>query len=183
MPGPSAVRAYAVYALFFAVVFAAFVYPRLPFLSHAYWHMPVIFGVLALQSRSGTRKTEARFRERRQFPCRLREVPGGGAGLSRHWRSAVVVPGYRRLTITGHAAEKPPATQPTWDEPIPEGLAQLQDVLEILRREPSLMEALRFWPHVQVARYRADGAVVEIAAPPRYLDGAREVLQEPAEGP
>ena len=114
----------------------------------------------------------------REFACRVREVPGGGAGLSGRWRSAVVVPSYQRLSITGHAADRPPVAHLTWDEPIDEGLVQLRNVVEVGRRDPTLAEALRFGPRTRIVRCRADGAVVEIAAPEQYLHHALRVLKE-----
>ena len=176
MPGRNAVLTFTLRALVLAAAFGAFVEPRLPFVTERYWYFPLTVLILMLQLRSGTRQEKARFRERSQFPCLLREVPGGGAGLSGRWKRATVIPYHGRLSITGHAADRPPTSHLTWDEPLREGLVQLEGVVEVSRRDPSLPEVLRFGGAYPVARYSANGAVVEIAAPSRYLDGALSVL-------
>ncbi|MCQ2001139.1 hypothetical protein [Arthrobacter zhaoxinii] len=176
MPSRNAFLTFAVHGLVFAVLFGAFVEPGLPFLTERYWFIPLQFLVLVLAIRAGTRRSKARFRERCEFACLLREVPGGGAGLSGRWKSAAVIPYQHRLSITGHAADRPPASHLTWDEPIEEGLVQLENPVEVSRRDPSLPEVFRFGFAYPVARYSADGAVVEIAAPSRYLDAARAVV-------
>ena len=168
---------YVAYMALFAVTFAAFVYPRLPFLGFPHWHMPALVLVFMLQDRREKRKAEQRFRERGEFACRIREVPGGGAGLSGRWRSAVVVPAHRRLSITGRAADRPPVSHPTWDEPIEEGLVQLSNVVEVSRREPTPAESLRLGAGVRIVRCQADNAVVEIAAQERYLYPVLHILK------
>lgn len=119
-----------------------------------------------------------RRRREREIACYVREVPGGGAGLSGRWRSAVVVPSYQRLSITGHAADRPPVSHLTWDEPIDEGLVQLRNVVEVGRRDPTLPEALRFGPRTRIMRCQADDAVLEIAAPEYYLGVALRLLKD-----
>ena len=82
------------------------------------------------------------------------------------------------MSITGHAADRPPASHLSWDEPIDEGLVQLRNVIELSRREPTLAETLRLGPRARIVRCRADGAVVEIAAPEQYLHPVLQVLKE-----
>lgn len=59
-----------------------------------------------------------------------------------------------------------------------EGLVQLRNVIELSRREPTLAETLRLGPRARIVRCRADGAVVEIAAPEQYLHPVLQVLKE-----
>ena len=169
MPGRTEYTRFLLFATLFAATFAAFVYPGLPFLAFPHWETPFMVIVLLLQSRRDRRRAERRFRERGEFACHVREVPGGGAGLSGRWRGAVVVPSHRRLAITGRAADRPPTAHVTWDEPVDEGLVQLRDVVEMAQREPTFTESLRFGPGARVVRCKADGAVVEIAGAQRYL--------------
>ena len=181
MPSRNGTLALVLSGSLFAVfiwVLSAYVFRQTP-----WWLIVLVFlPPLASWMLDSSRRTN-RFQERCEFSCHVREIPGGGAGLSGRWRSAVLVPYRHRLSITGYAAERPSAAHITWDEPVEEGLVQLHDVVEAARRDPSLFEALRFGPAGVIARYQCEGALVEVAAPPRYLDAARSVLHaDPAAG-
>ena len=180
MPSRNGTLAPALAALFYAACYATCIWALCTFVAQEtpWWLTALTFLPPILSLMLHSRSQKRRFQERGEFACRVREVPGGGAGLSGRWRSAVVIPSYQRLSITGHAADRPPVSHITWDEPIDEGLVQLRNVIELSRREPTLAETLRLGPSARIARCRADGAVVEIAAPEQYLHHALRVLKE-----